>query len=372
MKIILATGIFTPEIGGPATYVPALAKEFVRLGTDVTVLTYSDSLKVESDGDLPFPVKRIKRSGTLSNYTRYFFALLKLSRKADVIYCFDHMSAGVPAALVSYFSDKLLFIRVGGDFIWERYLRMNHEAVSLREYYEKELYKKEKIRFPLIQWVFGRAKKLFFTTAFQADIFSEYYGFSERKVEIVPNPLPCVEKGLTHQRKNDDIIFAGRLNRKNNVLRLIQAFADAQSEGLRLRIIGDGEEKESLFRYVKDNDIPHVVFENAVSREKLLQIFSECYVAVFPSLTDISPNTMLDCLAVGTPFLTSKEIGYAWVLEHAKSFDPKDVSDMKRVLEEIMDVSEYEEYRKAMAYISYSQTFSATAEQTLSYIEESV
>lgn len=40
MKIVLATGIYPPDIGGPATYAYHLAKEFTDRQHQVTVVTY--------------------------------------------------------------------------------------------------------------------------------------------------------------------------------------------------------------------------------------------------------------------------------------------------------------------------------------------
>ncbi|PIR76833.1 MAG: hypothetical protein COU30_05750, partial [Candidatus Magasanikbacteria bacterium CG10_big_fil_rev_8_21_14_0_10_38_6] len=65
MKILIATGIFPPEIGGPATYVPRIAKEFLDRDHFVSVITYSDTYVHERDVHYPFLVKRIKRVNTL-------------------------------------------------------------------------------------------------------------------------------------------------------------------------------------------------------------------------------------------------------------------------------------------------------------------
>ena len=42
LKILIATGIYPPDIGGPATYAYNLSRELTRLGHEVNVLTYSD------------------------------------------------------------------------------------------------------------------------------------------------------------------------------------------------------------------------------------------------------------------------------------------------------------------------------------------
>ena len=40
MKIVLATGIYPPEIGGPATYARILEEEMPRRGIEVTVYPF--------------------------------------------------------------------------------------------------------------------------------------------------------------------------------------------------------------------------------------------------------------------------------------------------------------------------------------------
>src|SRR3989344_1308256 len=41
-NILIATGIFPPDIGGPATYTKILSEELPKLGWEVKVVTYSD------------------------------------------------------------------------------------------------------------------------------------------------------------------------------------------------------------------------------------------------------------------------------------------------------------------------------------------
>ena len=60
MNVLMVTGIFPPDIGGPATYVPAMGSELVKRGHKITVVTLSDSLQ-HDDQSYPFPVLRIRR-----------------------------------------------------------------------------------------------------------------------------------------------------------------------------------------------------------------------------------------------------------------------------------------------------------------------
>ena len=45
MRILIATGIFPPEIGGPATYSKLVSDELPQRGIDVTILKFADVRK---------------------------------------------------------------------------------------------------------------------------------------------------------------------------------------------------------------------------------------------------------------------------------------------------------------------------------------
>ena len=47
MKTLLISGIYRPEIGGPATYIPALATEIQTQGGSVEVVTLKHSSATE-------------------------------------------------------------------------------------------------------------------------------------------------------------------------------------------------------------------------------------------------------------------------------------------------------------------------------------
>src|SRR5579872_3486375 len=96
-KILIISGIFPPEIGGPANYSKNLARKLKERGFDVTVLTYANRAdkKIETD----YPVVRVLRSNTISNYFRFFIKTLSFIGKFDVVYSLDWFSAGFPLYL---------------------------------------------------------------------------------------------------------------------------------------------------------------------------------------------------------------------------------------------------------------------------------
>src|SRR6185369_1492821 len=118
--ILIATGIFPPDIGGPASYSKVLAEKLSAEGFKATVITYSGKKKDPGDKQLPFRVIRISKR--IPRFLRHFFYFIKTYQeagKADKIFALNAVSAGYPAYLAAKFRKKKFFVRIAGDYAWE-------------------------------------------------------------------------------------------------------------------------------------------------------------------------------------------------------------------------------------------------------------
>ncbi len=104
MKILLATPLYPPEIGGPATYAHMLEELLPEHGFEVEVVAFATARK--------WP-KVIRHS-------IYFLSLLKRAKSCDVIYALDPASVGLPAVLAAKLTKKTFLLRVPGDYAWEQ------------------------------------------------------------------------------------------------------------------------------------------------------------------------------------------------------------------------------------------------------------
>ena len=119
MRVALVTGIFPPDIGGPATYVPAIARALAERGHDVRVVTTSEPADITSaDADHGFGVVRIDRRTTIPRRTlRVTAAVARAAQNADVVYANGMF---LEAALGARLARRPLVIKVVGDEAWER------------------------------------------------------------------------------------------------------------------------------------------------------------------------------------------------------------------------------------------------------------
>ena len=109
MRIFIATGIFHPEPGGPATYLYHLLPALQARGHDVTVLTYGDA---PAEG-YPYPVVRISRRQSYpARRAAYWRAARELWPRPHVP--FPHTPRLPPPAALRPPAAKILGDQAGG------------------------------------------------------------------------------------------------------------------------------------------------------------------------------------------------------------------------------------------------------------------
>ena len=133
MKIILATPIYPPEIGGPAIYAKELCE---RMHNDhqITVVAYTNAKK-EFPGTKLIAVN--KQSPMLERLIRYTFTLWREVGETDVIYVQNAVASGLPVAIVSILRQKPFILKFVGDEAWERATQLRLTEKRLEEFLEK-------------------------------------------------------------------------------------------------------------------------------------------------------------------------------------------------------------------------------------------
>ncbi|MBT3293308.1 glycosyltransferase family 4 protein [Candidatus Peregrinibacteria bacterium] len=296
MKIVLATGIFLPDIGGPATYVQWLARSLNEAGHKVIVITYGQGKSEEDDS-----VIRVSRfGGFILRWLRYASAIRKHANDADIVYAFSSISCGVPLCISRVKKPKRI-LRLGGDFFWERATDRGSKK-GLREWYSSH-----PISVPIMQRILRRFDHIVFSTRFQQKMYEDFYTRLP-KSSVIENALPT-EALQSHQRHDPfRLLFMGRLVAFKNLSVLLKAIV--KLPGVRLTLIGSGPtekklraEAERLMVSKRVNFLPPVIGDQRHS------ILNDYDMLILPSLTDISPNMALEARSHGLPVLLSQETG---------------------------------------------------------------
>lgn len=305
MKVVLATGIYPPEIGGPATYVEKLAKLLKDRGVTVTVIAYGE----QENTSEPVPVIRVSRKGNmLTRWRRYARALREQGSSADIIYAFSSISCGVPLWMSRLKSPRKI-LRLGGDFLWERYTDRGGE-LGLKEWYAEK---------PFLQGVMNGILNTFdhivFSTQFQEELYEKVY----RRLplhHVIENALPEGTPVLHEKHDPFRLLFLGRFVAFKNLPSLILALRDLPAATLTL--VGSGPMEQELKTLTEKEVLgDRVRFLPPLSGDEKRSMFLGHDLLVLPSLTEISPNTALEARSVGLPVLLTEETGLSRLLSDA-------------------------------------------------------
>lgn len=105
-----------------------------------------------------------------------------------------------------------------------------------------------------------------------------------KKMFVVPNGIFLNKKRVPY-RKNNDLIYAGRLIKIKGVDVLLRALSKLQNENLFLKtlIIGDGPEKGNLVNLAKKLKLKNIVFLGKIADSKMFRHLSSTKISIFPS-----------------------------------------------------------------------------------------
>ena len=303
MKIVIATPLYPPEIGGPATYAKNLEEGLSEQGNDISLVKFSD----------------VCRYPKLIRHAAYFWQVLRALRDAEVVIAFDTWSTGIPALLAAKVSGKKILVRIGGDFLWESYIERTHTLVRLSEFYtQKRIFSyKEHLIFRGAKWITRSADTLVFNTVWQRDLWQGVYTFDSRKTVIIENEYPEVyEQSLAQGRV---FVAAGRPHFLKNLQLLETVFADLKST------------------------FPDIELDTRVLSplEHEMRI-RNAYAMVIPSVSEVSSNTAIDALRFGKPFIMSSDTGARERMGNVGIFiDTLNPGALRQALEKILDPKEY-------------------------------
>ena len=381
MRILIATGIFEPESGGPATYTPQLATRLVAAGHEVTVITYSDTARPATDTKYPFKLIRVVRGNKVVNRIKFFFAVLKHARGRDVIYTLDWFAAGLPVALAARLLGKSYIVRIGGDYLWEqKYLESFAQPasaegsdvampVSLKDFYEQGVYGRytHTVAWRIIRFVLHGAAHVVFNSDVQRELYIPFYELDGAHMSTIYNPMSRTAADVIRDAPTKEIVFFGRLIVMKNVASLVRAFARAQMPAeYTLTIIGDGPQKESLQRLIHElhlEDRVHIL--PGMPKHAVLERIKNARACILPSWTDIAPNQVGEALVIGVPMVVTAE-NYLPIRDQLpEMIDPRSVDDIAEKIKMLANDARYAAFAAACKAVHFDRDWDVVTEEHL-------
>ena len=300
MRVLVTVGIFPPDIGGPATFVPKIAKYFQdELNYEIEILTLSDNKNSNINDD--FSVKRIDRNlPIIYRWLKTIFTIYKLGKNKDLIFV---NGLGTETTIANIFLKKKIIRKIVGDPVWERAYSKAKISESFDEFQVKNygfsISLQKKVRSFSI-----KKSDIVVTPSQHLKNFILNLGF-KNKIEIINNGV-FIPKENTNIFTNDqiNITIVSRLVSHKNIEKIIKAISDLNSPLINLNIIGDGPELNQLQKIsLESNNKDNIIFHGKLNRDDINHIFLKSDIYIQASNYEGLPHSLLEAMSYGIPVL---------------------------------------------------------------------
>jgi glycosyltransferase involved in cell wall biosynthesis len=303
VKVLVVSGIWPPDPGGPASHAAALARFLHGRGHAVSVVTTAASAPAAEQ----FEIHWARRS--LPPGVRHVAAAFSIAHRAarsDVVYATSMVRR---AALGSTAARTPYVVKLVSDEVFERASRSGRFAGSLEEFQSSG-----GMRTRVLRRTRDRALRRATVVLCPSEYLKRFalaWGVDLARLVVLPNPAPeapnlpsreaaRAELGLDGQL----LAFAGRLGPQKSLALALDALR--RTPGVTLAVAGDGPERGALESRTRELGLDgRVRFLGTLERDQVLRLFRAADASLLCSAWENFPHTIVESLAVGTPVIAT-------------------------------------------------------------------
>ena len=279
MKLVIATPLYPPEIGGPATYAKLLGEGLPAKGIQVELVKFSE----------------VRHLPKLIRHYAYYRRVLRAARAADVILALDPVSVGLPAMKAAQRARKPFVVKIVGDYAWEQGQQRFGITQNLDEFV-----KTKNVPLPVrmlrrIQTRVARsATRIIVPSPYLKDIILQW-GIPEEKIQMIYNGIGLPPNIPIYPKKKGEflVVSAGR------------------------RVPWKGF--ESIERIARTHKNWRVFIASGLPRVEALGWMKAADVFVLNSSYEGFPHALIEAMTLGTPVIATDARFHRTLLEHGKT-----------------------------------------------------
>lgn len=312
MRVLVVSGIFPPDVGGPATHAYDMVTELGRRGHGVSVLTLTDGTRPERDGG----VVRFPRRWRWPVWSAAMAGwMLRHRASYDVVYAVGAIEA---ATMAAHRAGRPVVARIVSDGAWERGRREGLTSLDFDEFqHDARPHRRLRAARRARNNALARCAAIVVPTPALGRAVTGWLGGQH-----IP-PLHVIANGVRTVPPNSDprnpdhphggdgaerrgslaVLSVGRLIADKRVDVLVDALA--MTPGVTLEVVGDGPERANLERRAGDR----VCFTGALGHDEVMARLGAADALVMASLHEGLPHVVIEALAMGTPVVAAPAPG---------------------------------------------------------------
>ena len=304
MNILITVGIFPPDIGGPASFVPKISNFLVENGHNVKIICLSEVGNNHIENNLD--VIRIRRSNSLPiRWLKTIYQIVKNGRNSDLIFV---NGLGVESAIAALMLKKKLIRKIVGDPVWERAYNQKRTIESFDEFQNNKHSFLIELQKLLRNWSVNSAEVVITPSDHLKNFVSEL-GFNNEILKI-NNGVDITDIKRTNVHKADiNLLIISRLVIQKNINIVIEAMELLDNKNVKLSIIGEGGEFNKLKGVIHELNLQNrVQLLGKIDNNKISQFLLTADIFIQASDYEGLPHSVLEAINYEIPIL-STEVG---------------------------------------------------------------
>ncbi|HUT96327.1 MAG TPA: glycosyltransferase family 4 protein [Candidatus Paceibacterota bacterium] len=332
-KLLIASGIYPPDIGGPATYSSLLVKEFPKRGFVVKVLTYG-----------PAGISRKIPKGL--RHLIYFFVCLFKAINSDIIFAQNQLSAGLPSILVAKIIGRKFIMRVPGDSVWEWAVQKCGIKDNIDDFQDKKYGFRIEIRRKIQRFVANRADAIIVPSFYFKKIVSKWIKNPD-KVHVIYNgiELDKSENYNIDQNKDKIILSIGRMVPWKGFDVLVELMFNLPD--WKLVIIGEGPIKSKLKELIEKIKLSkNVKLISSLPRKELLEYLTKAKIFILNTSFESFSFQVIEAMNAGLPVITTNICNLPEIIDDGREGILIEPNNKKQIIEAIEKLDKDDNLRK--------------------------
>ena len=304
MKVVVVSGIWPPDVGGPASHAPALADALLAAGHAAEVVTTA-AAPPEARA---YRVRWVSRTRPAPlRHLAVVREVARAARSADRVYATSMVRR---ASLGASIARRPLIVKLVSDEAFERAVRAGRFPGTLEDFQRVSGGPRLRLLRGSRNRALRRAAHVVVPSAYLRDL-ALGWGIAPNRLTVVPNPAPPLpplpDRDAARGALGLDgvtLAAAGRLTRQKALGDALAAVA--RVDGVSLVVAGDGPERGALERRAAELGLDgRVRFVGPLARTEVLTLFRAADAALLSSAWENLPHSVVEALAVGTPVVAT-------------------------------------------------------------------
>ncbi len=313
IRILILSGVFPPDIGGPTAFLDPLARDLIKNGFKVRVLTFGKRDKVK----YPYPVKRVSY---LWSFPFRCLVYLKwglwYGLRADIIYNQDLYTAGIASLIIRKVLRKKLVTRFVGDSAWEKSSVEKLITDDILTFQEKKYSSKVERWKKARKRILDNSDKIIVASNFLKQVALKI-GLPEEKIKVIYNSIdflnvnPSASKEGLKQKlnlKGKILLTIARLTPWKGIDMLIEIMPDLIKRygEIKLVVVGRGPESDNLKQLAKNLKLENnIVFTGKANRQEVNDYLSLADIFLLNTNYEGMSHLLLEAIKAGIPIITT-------------------------------------------------------------------